>query len=413
MNRSFEKEDPSRFFTGFDFVSTAEKLPLRQEAIPSFIAPNLGGRQMFIREGLLQAYFDLANQLINSKKITPPTVYLDRFLNTALIVNKGRGKRPEGESEQIPIIPGNERSTPPALLVVPKNNSGEWLIRVFFNAYPYGYPLREVKEDTPSKKIETVCALSLVAALNPKMQPLDDPDYRNREMLELLLYTIASTSRLIMEHGDYLHLDKGRRETRRFDAVLGFINQGKTAGGSLPWPHAQVIAFPRENAQPVFLGAQNRETGQCGRCEGAKRKIEQKSERLIVAGDYSLMYVPQTEAAAKGDIFRVTSTHHFANYLEASRNPEVFVEIAKNVHKAMRALAIRQKASGAPEASYNVIFGQDCIDNTSHLFIDVRTGNPSGGFGIVTPMYERIVPNVVYQDPVDAARETRQLIIFR
>lgn len=409
-----ETRDPSHFFVGGEFAGAAKDMPVDVELVPRWLARNLGPCEILTREELLREYYGRSNRLVISGEIRPPTVHLDR--HTGLILNPGRGQRPQGEA-LVPIVPGNEHMTPPALLVIrqlretnlnpqTKIDSNDWLIRVFFNAYAYGYPKRQVLEERGAKRVETVCALSLVAALNPEKRPLHDQHIKNRDLMELLLYTLARSSRLIITQADYLSLD----------AVLMFINQGKDAGGSLPWPHAQIVAFPRENTQPLYLGDERDENGQCDRCEGSREKINGKDERLINSTGNVITYAPRSEGASKGLVARVTPSHerHCANFEAALAHAPTFRDLARMIHEGMFRMAVLQQKSGRAEASYNVIFAQDCKEQGCHLFVDVRTGTPVGGFGIVVPEYKvgnRIIrPDVIYQDPAQTAAEFRNLI---
>lgn len=415
--------DPSQFFVGGEFAQDMKDFPVRAGTVRG-VATRSGPYEVLIRDGLLGEYYKRSNNLINSGDINPPTVHFDK--RTGLILNPGRAQRPQGGEAIIPIVPGNEHLTPPPLLVIRKRkekdsmdrytriDSNDWLIRLFPNAFAYGYPRREVLEEKGSRRIETVCALSLVAALNPEKQPLHDIWGANEELMELWLYTLAVTSNLIKSQGDYLYLDKGMEERRRFDAVLGFINQGKEAGGSLPWPHAQIIALPRENAQPLYSGDEVDENGNCGRCVGSREKIEKEDPRIIKQTENVLVYAPWSDGASKGQVVRITPTfeRHFPSFDKALGDVPTFRDLARFTHRSMYQLSKQQRGDEWQKAAMNVVFAQDIVGDTSHLFIDVRTGIPNGGFGIVTPVYRGvdsvIKPDVIYQDPIDTALEFRK-----
>lgn len=427
MAETVVRRDPSQFFIGGEFARAAQGLPLRVLPTPSGLAGDLGQVEVLIRDGLLEEYYRVSNGLIDIGEIDSPVAHLDR--RTGTIVNPGRAQRPQGES-LVPIVPGNEHMTPPPLLLLrqvrsndsedaeDRMNSNDWLIRVFPNAYAYGYPRREIrdKEEGGTKRVEKVCTLSLVAALNPEKMPLHHKD--NVALMELLLFALSTTSRLIMEQADYLDLEGNNAGRKRFDAVLMFINQGKDAGGSLPWPHAQIIALPRENTQPLYLGDEKDENGNCGRCKGSNEKIDRKDKRVIRITDNVLVYAPFSDGVSKGKGVRVSPLEerhkegYAANFDAALGHLPTFRDLANQTNKVMRRLATLQAKSGLKEPSYNVVFAQDIATDSSHLFIDIRSGIPTGGFGIVVPVYRGIdgfiKPDVIYQHPTDTAAEFRE-----
>lgn len=435
MAENISNGDPSQFFVGgSDFDKAIRELPVSVAPIPDGLASTVPTIQpinyeILIREGLLHAYYSWSNQLINNGALKPPVVHLDADSGSIINPTRGPGIKPQGEGI-VPIIPGNEHMTPPPLLVIrqikegngdvaPEDriNGNDWLIRLFPNAYAYGYPRKEVLWREGSKRIETICALSLVAALNTERRKPYDLHYKNADLMELLLYTFSTTSRLIMEHADYLDLDGDKTETRQFDSVLMFINQGKEAGGSLPWPHAQIIAYPRENTQLEYLGYKVDKNGECVRCKDAQEKIGRGSGRIIKKIWHVLDYVPFSQGASKGKAYRVSPTHerHFANFELALSDISTFRTLAQETLFSMFTLAKGQLPktgeTNPKEPSYNVLFAQDCKDPKSHLFIDVQTGNPVGGFGIMVPVYkgmERLIkPVVLYEDPENTARDAR------
>lgn len=403
--------DPSRFFvSGSRFADELSGVGVKRTDIQSEIAPHFSPVWMETRFSVLDYYTDITNVLISGGTISPPLARLDKNYKTGVIINPGRGIRPVGGES--PLRPGNEHMTPPSFLEI-RNEDG-WLIRIFVNAFAYGYPRREILEDSSTSRIriETVPILSIVAALNPR-RPLYDMNYEAMEFMQLWSYSMAQINEMIM-HREVVYLDMVDGRYKPFNSFIGFGNIAapefvKDSGGSVETPHTQGIFYADGYAPSFYEGMAEDENGNCGRCIGIEEKLNSGvSGRVIAVRGNALLYVPETEAVVKGETIRITPRAHYPNWTSPVNDLLVLQDIVDLTQRGMWAMGKRQ---GRP--SFNVIWAQG---KEGHMFTQVQTGTPAGGFSTVAPVFRigdtrggEIRPDTTYFDPETIAREYRAM----
>lgn len=399
--------DPSKFFVGGEFAKKAIRLPPEFSDIPAGIALHYPPLHIMTRPDMFRFYTDYTNELIDRDDIKPPIARLDkRPQGQGVIINPGRGIRPIGGES--PLKPGNEHLTPPALLEIRERGKERWLIRVFVNAFAYGYPRRQILEDTNRVRVETVPLLSLVAALNPR-KPVYHMDYETVEFMQLWVYALARISQMIKNQGVYLDKTDGQMKT--INSIIGFGNiGGKDAGGSVETPHTQGIGYADNYAPLYYEGMAFDADGNCDRCQGIEEKLKGGvSGRVIAVRKNALLYVPETESPTKGEALRITTRSHISNWESAFEDLSIVHEMADLTQRAMWAMTTRQ--GGNP--SINAIWAQG---KNGHMFTQIQTGTPAGGFSIIRPVFKigdergmEIRPDTTYLESETIAAEYRSM----
>lgn len=400
--------DSSRFFVGgSEFAQKAIRIPPEFSDIPAGIALHYPPLHMMTRPGLFRFYTDYANGLIDNGDIKPPIARLDkRPQGQGIIINPGRGIRPIGGES--PLKSGNEHLTPPALLEIRERGQERWLIRVFVNAFAYGYPRREILEDTSKVRVETVPLLSFVAALNPD-KPIYDMRYESVEFMQLWVYALAKVSQMVKDQGVYL--DKTDGQMKPINSIIGFGNiGGKEAGGSVETPHTQGIGYADNYAPLYYEGVAFDADGNCDRCQGIEEKLTNGvSGRVIAVRKNALLYVPETESPTKGEALRITTRFHISNWEAAFKELATVHDMVDLTQRAMWAMTTRQ--GGNP--SINAIWAQG---RDGHMFTQIQTGTPAGGFSIIRPVFKidnregmEIRPDTTYLESETIAAEYRSM----
>lgn len=422
-------------FIGGEFKRVTDDLKITRNNIPSELAVAIGPCEILTRNGYLQEYMRYVNDLLeqSASPIKAPVAIIDKIHKTGSILNPARDERPETRNGINPIVPGNESMTPPPLLVIrPVNNEtgnikamdgSDWIVRIFVNAFPYTLPRKEIISNTEKERVETVCGLGLVVALNPAKKQLYDIHPKNTAMFEILLYALGKASTIIAEQGEYF--DKNTGEIKKFDAALAYINEGPNAGGSLSknedgQPHVQIIALPEENTIPFYRGNHYDENGNCDRCRGIEEKTTTDTARVVGKTKHVLVYIPKHEAKRKGRMIRITprpdeNYKHCNNIISMSQNIRTLKDMALMLNDSIRAVALAQMKKNINQVpSFNVVFAQDLTDNNSHAFIDVLDGVGGGGYEIVGPVYHtsdnppKTTADVLLQPP--EIRETQEKV---
>ena len=402
--------DPSSFFIdGSDFSVISDSLDKKVSDVPPEIAPHFAPLWIETMPTQLGFYADYVNRLIDEGKLLPPRARLDKVNHRGVIINPGRGIRPVGGES--PIKPGNEQMTPPAFLTI-RDQEG-WKIRVFVNAFAYGYPRREIEDDPASRiRIETVPLLSVVAALNPK-RPLYDTHYEAQEFMQLWGYTMAQTYRMA-RGGGVSYLDRTDRKIKFFDSFIGFGNIAdpefiKDSGGSVETPHTQGIFYAKGYAPSFYEGMAEDENGKCGRCLGINEKLAGGvSGRVIAVRGNAVLYVPETETVVKGESIRISPRAHYSNWSLPIERLPVVQDMVDLTQRGMYAMKERWG-----RAAFNVIWAQG---QDGHMFTQVQTGTTAGGFATVAPVFRigdgrggEIRPETTYFDPETIAAEYRAM----
>jgi len=188
----------------------------------------------------------------------------------------------EGEapsySKDCPFCPGNEASTPPAVLEVPDPQAGRWLIRVFPNKYP---------ALTPSPPTRAGTASSLFVVL---------PGEGHHEVIvETPVHNRFPADRSVEELAALLTTYQERCRASSIRHVLIFKNRGLRAVTSLEHPHSQVIAAPivpeSVRRRWEIAAEHHRSTGRCLLCDVAAEEISD-GRRIVHFNECFVVFHP-------------------------------------------------------------------------------------------------------------------------
>lgn len=223
----------------------------------------------------------------------------DYILDQWVIVASERAKRPTDfrtsppartETETCPFCPGNERMTPPAVLVYLPSNGGikkgkdsdgerpkDWLVRCIPNLYPALSPRKPVtlEGDELHVRKDGVGSHEVVVE-SPRHD--EHPSTAGFKQMELLVEA---------------YLDR-LKELSRWEYVSIFRNHGKAAGASLSHAHSQIIATPMvpKRISDELVACMSRFQGKsvCPFCEIIR--LERESPRLIYENENFIAFAP-------------------------------------------------------------------------------------------------------------------------
>ena len=268
----------------------------------------------------------------------PNELRRDYILDRYAVIASARMKRPTDfaippkvEPGHIcPFCVGNERSTPPAdLLLIPKDggvtfsrdSDGErannWLVRCFPNLYPATEPSTEAIHPSEPLHIRRVAyGYHEIVVESPNHE--EHPGRARVEQLQLSLKAA-------------LILMRRYREDERINYVQLFRNHRREAGASLSHTHSQIIALDStpKNINEELEGLKRYRTthGECAYCEiiekerGSPREIFESENFFVLApwasiSPFELWILPKRHEA---DLLRVTETE-VANLAKTMRS---------------------------------------------------------------------------------------------
>jgi UDPglucose--hexose-1-phosphate uridylyltransferase len=185
------------------------------------------------------------------KKMASNEVRKDYLLNRWVVIAKERKKRPTDfikkeiseKDGDCPFCPGNEKMTPPAILVYVSNDGKlekkqdrddfrykNWLVRVIPNLYPGFSP--------PTSENVTINKCSnLIDAVGHHEVFIESPchnEHLRTARLSQIVYVLEA-------YLDRLSIISKKSYVRH---IVIFRNHGRDAGASLSHPHTQLIASP-------------------------------------------------------------------------------------------------------------------------------------------------------------------------
>jgi UDPglucose--hexose-1-phosphate uridylyltransferase len=249
-------------------------------------------------------------------------------------------KREQSPTSVCPMCPGNERMTPPAVLVYLKSNDTivkdkdtaelrhkNWAIRCVPNLYPAFAPPKQEADETGIMKSE-----SLGLAIGHHEVLVESPNHdehpADAELPQLMHVVNAYIDRL---------RDLSAKPYVKYVSI--FRNHLREAGASLSHAHSQLIAMP---FVPVLLDQEisasmnfmNR-TGECAFCDLIER--ESRSPRLILDNEHFSVLAPY--ASVNPMEFWILPKKHAANPLNFTENEkESFAKTLKTMLKALKEL---------------------------------------------------------------------------
>jgi len=224
----------------------------------------------------------------------------DYLLDRWVVIATHRKRRPtdfakkEATSQSVersscPFCPGNERKTPPAVLVYLKGKDGRiikekdtnglryknWLIRCIPNLYPAFSP--------PEKKE----GFDLGRAVGHHEVLIESPDHNEHP-------AVARLSQLTHVVNAYVDRLKALSSKPYVKYVSIFRNHGSEAGASLSHVHSQIIATP---TTPVIVSNELKESrefyeakGDCAFCDILEK--EKKGTRFIWENESFVAFAP-------------------------------------------------------------------------------------------------------------------------
>jgi UDPglucose--hexose-1-phosphate uridylyltransferase len=274
----------------------------------------------------------------------------DYLLDRWVVIATERGRRPTDFAKQerekaktgvCSMCPGNERMTPPAVLVYLKSGKGirkdrdengfrhkNWLIRCVPNLYPAFTP----PEGKTSRR-QIIKSSDLVAAVGHHEVLVESPNHDEH-------LADAKIPQLI--HVINAYIDRLRELSAKpyVKYVSIFRNHGLEAGASLSHAHSQIIATPftpsiveeeLENSKKFW--AKNKK---CVFCDILKRELE--GPRLILENTDYAVFAPW--ASVNPLEFWIIPKQHEATLLDMSQDEvKAFANTLKSCFNGLKRLA--------------------------------------------------------------------------
>jgi len=331
----------------------------------------------------------------------------DYILDRWVVIATQRKRRPVDfvktkagrKLSRCPFCPGNERMTPPAVLVYlkregkiikDKDQNGmrhkDWLVRCVSNLYPaFMPPSGQESEIDRTEQFDSMKAVGHHEVL------IESPNHDEHP-------GVARISHLILVLNSYQDRLKALSSRKYVKYVSIFRNHGSDAGASLSHAHTQIMATPI--VPRIVKEELNRckdfwdQNGRCIFCEVIKK--EKESPRLIWENKSFLVFAPWA------------SVHPFEFWIFPKKHQSTILEMNS---KEIRELAVTFRAcfgglrSLLGDPSYN--FGFHMILNKSfhwHLEVYPRLA-VWAGFEKSTGMFINVV------SPEEAASNLKEAII--
>jgi UDPglucose--hexose-1-phosphate uridylyltransferase len=225
----------------------------------------------------------------------------DYLLDRWVIIAAERAKRPtdfvakssekiETKTENCPFCPGNERMTPPAVLLYLPNNGGirrekdrdserrkDWLVRCVPNLYPALTSRRPVALSS-NESLRRVDGVGVHEVIIESPRHNEHPDRAPLKQVELVVQ--AYVDRL--------------KSLSKWDYVSIFRNHRKEAGASLSHAHSQIIATPiipkMISDELIAVKTKYQQLGVCPYCKIIKS--ERNGPRHIYENEKFIAFAP-------------------------------------------------------------------------------------------------------------------------
>jgi len=216
-----------------------------------------------------------------------PELRKDYLLDRWVLINEGRGKRPNEfvrqveiiETAKCPFCPGNEAMTPLEISRIPPF-AKEWKMRVFPNKFP-------AVMSTDGALVRKKGLLRSQEALGAHEVVVQTPNH-GVQLWDLPVEDLVQSIKI------YQQRIKALQVLPYVEFVVVFHNQGRDAGASLQHSHSQIIALnhmPYEIKQ--FHAAFKKLKSQLKHCPVCEIiKLESNSERLIAENKNAIAIAP-------------------------------------------------------------------------------------------------------------------------
>jgi len=283
-----------------------------------------------------------------------PELRKDYILDRWVVIATERAKRPHDfkreervvESKTCPFCPGNEHMTPPATLLLKRDEEGNlvfdcdkgdervkgWITRCFPNLYPAFVPPKGEYLEKRVPKIAHGHHEVLVETPNHD----EHPPRASVEQLYYALLTLQKRAMLLAEK-------------QYVEYISMFRNYGPRGGASLYHPHMQIIASPLVPKLVMEeLTASDeyyQEHGECLYCRVVKQ--ERKTERFIYENQHFLAIAPW--ASRFPFEFWILPKEHSLTFLDEGE--EKLRALAEILRKTLGALS-----EALHDPSYNLAF---------------------------------------------------------
>jgi UDPglucose--hexose-1-phosphate uridylyltransferase len=312
----------------------------------------------------------------------------DIFGREVIIATK-RSKRPgasiskgERRKHECPFCKGNEKLTPPSILVYP--NEKNWKIRMFRNKFPVLYQKKFEQLTGGFYKKFTSFGLHQVLVETPNHN--EDYEQMKVDQISLIFKTLKKHYEKLMKRNDVKY-------------VAIFKNKGEGGGESIYHTHLQIVAsslFPEviakemEDSERYF-----KREGRCGHCSMIKKEIESR-KRVVDSNRNWICFAPYVSVWP----FQLSflPKRHFSDISEMKG--EEITDLATIYHRVFKGIK-----KIYPKISYNMVYNNFPRSDFSHFRIDFypRLVMHAGleFFGI----------NVNVVSPEDAAKQLRGKII--
>ncbi|MFQ5852172.1 MAG: galactose-1-phosphate uridylyltransferase [Candidatus Binatia bacterium] len=188
----------------------------------------------------------------------------------------------ETQVSTCPFCPGNEASTPPAVLTLPGEKSQEWSVRVVPNKFAALVPGRTSGQMRVSNIFQEMEGVGFHEVI------IETPEHDKT-------LALMQEERVLDVLKAYKQRYESLRQESRVKLILIFKNHGETAGTSLEHPHSQLVAAPvvpegmrqRYEVATAYFD----DTGRCIHCDLVEDEIELK-ERIVLETDRFIVFHP-------------------------------------------------------------------------------------------------------------------------
>lgn len=292
-------------------------------------------------------------------------------------IRKGKGGK--GKKRVCPFCPGNEKLTPPSLLVYPDGKN--WKVRMFRNKFPVLYKKRFGQLAGGFYKKFTSFGLHHVLVETPRHG--EDYDRMKIDQIYLVLKTLKK------HYGEL-----AKRDGVKYVAV--FKNKGEGGGESIHHTHLQIVAsplFPEVIAKEMGYSERYfKKEGKCGQCSVIERETESR-KRVVDSNMNWVCFAPY--ASVWPFQLSFSPKRHFSDISEMKE--EEIMDLASIYHRVFRGIK-----KLFPEISYNMVYNNFPRSGFYHFRIDFypRLVKHAGleFFGL----------NVNVVSPEDAAKQLRE-----
>ena len=296
------------------------------------------------------------------------------------------------DPEKCPFCPGHEDQTPPEVLANREGgqvNGSGWSLRVV----PNRFPALKIEGDINK---EGIGIFDMMNGVGAHEVIIETPDH-TKELSELPVEQVEAVVRAYKARCLDLRKDK------RFEYILLFKNNGRSAGASLSHPHTQLIALPMvpKSVHEELLAAQNHYEykDRCIYCDMIRQE-EKYEKNIVVSNDDYIAFCPYASRFAF-ETWIVPKKHQAAFDQIEDDMVKGLAEILKNV------LARVRKTLKAP--AYNFVVHtapiEDKIRNDYHWHIEIMPKlTKTAGFEWGTGFYINSTPSELAAKYLRAAK---------